>query len=232
MHASRLLGIVVATTLFATVASGSVAGAANLGPQSPKTLGAWVIPGGTGAPNVITWANFNGVTGTNLSGKALNGPGTWTVDGGIWTIQANNAASTNVAIANVDVNVGTQNAASLATLTLGASANSGLVALDNGTVAVYVLYSKAAGGTITLYKYSGGPVVLGTVAGVGSPASAVMKLDATTTTMKVSFAGALVLSYPLTAAEIATLKTAANNRFGLIANNDAVTRFDDFHVDN
>jgi hypothetical protein len=232
MRASRLLGIVVATTLFATVTCGSVAGAANLGPQSPKTLGAWVIPGGAGAPNVITWANFNGVTGTNLNGKALNGPGTWIVDGGTWTIQTNNTVSTNVAIANMDVNVGTQNAATLATLTLGATANAGLVVLDNGTVAVYALYSKAAGGTITLYKYAGGPVVLGTVTGVGTPASALMKLDATTTTMKVSFAGTLVLSYTLTAAEITTLKTAANSRFGLIADSDGVTRFDDFHVDN
>ena len=205
MRASRLLGIVVATTLFATVTCGSVAGAADLGPQAPKTLGAWVIPGGTGAPNVITWANFTGANGTNLNGRPLNGPGNWIVDTGVWTIQTNNTVSTNVAIANVDVNVGTQNAATLATLTIGATANSGLVALDNGTVAVYFLYSKAAGGTIRLYKYSGGPVVLGTVTGVGTPASATMKLDATTTTMRVSFNGVLVLSYTLTAAEIAIL---------------------------
>ena len=232
MRASRLLGIVVAATMFATVTCGSVAGAANLGPQTNKTLGAWVIPGGTGAPNVVTWANFTGVTGTNLSGKALNGPGNWIVGGGTWTIQTNTARSTRVARARMTVNAGTQNAAALATLTFGASPDAGLVALDNGTVYVYAIYSTAAGGKITLYKYSGGAVVLGTVTGVGRPASALMKLDASTTTLKVSFAGTLVLSYTLTAAEIAVFKTPANNRFGLIADNDNATRFDDFHVDN
>ena len=231
MRANRLLGIVVATTLAVTVISGSVAGAANLGPQGGATLGAWIIPGGTGAPNVITWANFTGANGTNLSGKALDGPGNWVVDGGTWTIQANTAASTKIAGANLTVDAGTQNAAALTTLSFNASPDAGLVALDNGTVSVYALYSNGGGGKITLYKYSGSEVVLGTATGLGHPASALMELDATTTTLKVSFAGTLVLSYALSASEIATFKTPANNRFGLMADNDG-TRFDDFHVDN
>ena len=231
MRANRLLGIVVATTLSVTVASGSVAGAQPIGPQTSKVLSAFSIDASTGAPNVLTWANFAGANGTNLGGKTLNGGSTWVVDGGTWTIQSGTAGSTNVALANIDTNVGTQNASALATLTFGATANAGLVALDNGTTALYTLYSKAAGGTMTLYKYAGGPVVLASAAGVGTPASALVKLDATTSTIKVSFAGTQVVSYTLTAAEVTSLKGAANNRFGLIADADGATRFDDFHVD-
>ena len=232
MRANRLLGIVVATTMSVTVAGGSVAGANLIGPQTSKVLSAFSMAASTGAPNVLTWANFTGTNGTNLSGKTLNGGGTWVVDGGTWTIQTNAAGSTNVALANIDTNVGTQNASAIATLTFGATANAGLVALDNGTTALYTLYSKAAGGTMTLLKYAGGAVVLATATGVGAPASALVKLDASTSTIKVSFAGTQVLTYTLTAAEITSLKGATNNRFGLMADADGTTRFDDFHVDN
>ncbi len=232
MRANRLLGIVLATTFVITVNGGSVAGAQPVGPVTSKVLTAFSMAASTGAPNVLTWANFTGTTGTNLSGQALNGSGTWIVTAGTWTIQSNAAATTSVALARIDTNVGTQNATALATLTFGVSANAGLVALNNGTNFVYALYSTATGGTITLTKSTGSTVVLSTVTGVGTPTSASMKLDASTTTLKVSFAGNVVLSYTLTAAEITALKGTTNNRFGLIANKDTVTRFDDFHVDN
>ncbi len=231
MRANRLLGIVAATTMSVAVAGGSIAGAQPIGPQTSKVLSAFSMVASTGAPSVLTWANFTGANGTNLSGKTLNGGGTWIVDGGTWTIQSNTAAPTNDALANMDTNVGTQKASALATLTFGATSNAGLVALDNGTTALYTLYSKAAGGTMTLYKYAGGPVVLGSAAGIGTPASALVKLDATTSVIKVSFAGTQVVSYTLTAAEITSLKGATNNRFGLMADADGTTRFDDFHVD-
>lgn len=232
MRANRLLGIVVATTMCVTVAGGSLAGAQPIGPQTSKVLSAFSMVASTGAPNVLTWANFTGANGTNLSGKTLNGGGTWIADSGTWTIQTGTAASTNAPLANVDTNVGTQNASALATLTFGATANAGLVALDNGTTTLYTLYSKAGGGTMTLYKYAGGAMTLATAAGIGTPASALVKLDASTSTIKVSFAGTQVLTYTLTAAEVTSLKGAANNRFGLMADADGTTRFDDFHVDN
>lgn len=232
MRANRLLGIVVATTMCVTVAGGSLAGAQPIGPQTSKVLSAFSMVASTGAPNVLTWANFTGANGTNLSAKTLNGGGTWIADSGTWTIQTGTAASTNAPLANVDTNVGTQNASALATLTFGATANAGLVALDNGTTTLYTLYSKAGGGTMTLYKYAGGAMTLATAAGIGTPASALVKLDASTSTIKVSFAGTQVLTYTLTAAEVTSLKGAANNRFGLMADADGTTRFDDFHVDN
>lgn len=231
MRANRLL-VIVATTVSITVGGGSVAGANPIGPPASNVLTAFSMAASTGAPNVLTWADFTGANGTTLSGTALNGPGTWIVTGGTWTIQNNAAATTNVALARMDTDVGTQNATALAALTFGASAKAGLVALDNGTNLVYALYSTATGGTITLSEFTGSTVVLGTVTGIGTPASAAMKLDASTNTLKVSFAGTVVLSYALTAAEITALKGATNTRFGLMANKDTVTRFDDFHVDN
>ena len=231
MRANRLLGIVVATTLAITVIPGSVAGAANLGPQGGATLGAWKIIGGTGAPTVATWANFTGANGTSLSGYALNGGGAWSVAAGTWTIRTNQADATRTARAKMTANAGTQNASVLVTLNLTGAANAGVAALDNGAVAIYALYSKSTGGTVTLYKYNGGPVVLTTATGVGTFTSTIMKLDALTNTIKVSLGGTQVLSYTLTAAEVITFKAAANNRFGLMADSDNVTRFDDFHID-
>src|SRR6476659_2381251 len=139
MRANRLLGIVVATTLAVTVIPGSVAGAANLGLQGNITLGAWQIVGGTGAPDVATWANFTGVTGTDLSGQALDGGGTWSVAAGTWTIRTNQADANQTARAKMTTSAGTQNASVLATLTLNGAANAGLVALDNGTAAIAAL---------------------------------------------------------------------------------------------
>jgi hypothetical protein len=231
MRRGRALRVVMSICLAATAAGLVGASAASLNGAATAKLGGWTYPQSISAPTVLTWANFTGTTGTNLGGRALNGPGSWVADVGTWTIQTNQAGSSNAAISNLDVSVGSQNASVLATLTIGASANAGLVANDNGTVALYALYSKAAGGTITLYKYSGGATVLATATGVGTPTSGTLKVDSTTTTIKVSWNGTQIISYALTAAEATTFHSAGNNRFGLIADSDAVTRFDDFHVD-
>lgn len=231
MRARRFPALVTALGLTAAAAGLLGASAASLNGAIAAKLGAWNVTQGTGAPTVLTWSSFTGATGTNLSGKALNGPGTWIVDAGTWTIQTNRAAASNTTRANMSVNVGTQNATAVVTLTIGASARAGLVVNDNGTAALYAIYSRNAGGRIRLYKDNGTQTLLATVSGVGTPASAVLKVDSTTTTIKVSFAGTQVLTYTLTAAEAATYHAAGNNRFGLIADRDTVTRFDDFHVD-
>jgi len=231
MRRRRALGFVVALSLSATAGGLISASAASLNGANPAKIGGWVYPQTIAAPTVLAWTNFTGTTGTNLNGHALNAGGTWTADLGTWTIQTNTAGASNTALANIDLNVGTQNAAAVATLTIGATANSGLVVNDNGTVALYALYSKAAGGTLTLYKYSGGATVLGTATGVGTAATGTLKVDSTTTTIKVSWNGTVLISYPLTPAEVTTFHGATNNRFGLIADGDSVTRFDDFHAD-
>ena len=234
MRANRLLGIVIATTLTATVAFGSVAGAANLGPQAPQTLGAWIIPGGTGAPNVITWANFTGPNNTNLAATALNGGGTWIAQFGTWKLSSKNTAnSSNTTLSNLTTAVGTVSAAvESTTLDFGGNPRAGLIGLSNGTSFVYAIYTKTAGGTVQLYKYvSGVSTLLASTTGVGLPIVAPMRLDAMTNTIRVWWDGTARLSYTLTASEVTLLKSAGHDRFGIIADGDASTTFDDFHVD-
>ena len=112
MRANRLLGIVVATTLCVTVAGGSVAGAQPIGPQTSKVLSSFSMAASTGAPNILTWANFTGTNGTNLSGKALNGGGTWIAQFGTWKLSSKNTAnSSNTTLSNLTTAVGTVSAA-------------------------------------------------------------------------------------------------------------------------
>ncbi len=234
MRAHRMLGIVIAAALTATVTTGSVAGAAPLGPQTSRTLGAWIIPGGTGAPNVLTWSSFTGPNNTNLAGKALNGGGTWIAQFGTWKLSSKNTAnSSNTALSNLTTAVGTVSAAvESTTLDFGGNPRAGLVALSNGTSFLYAVYTKTAGGTVQLYKYvSGVSTLLASTTGVGLPIVAPMRLDATTNTIRVWWDGTARLSYTLTASEVTLLKSAGHDRFGIIADGDASTNFDDFHVD-
>ncbi len=231
MRARRFSAFVTALGLVAAAAGLVGASAASLNGAVAADLGAWNVTQGTGARTVLTWSSFTGVDGTNLNGTALNGPGTWVAGAGTWTIRANAAASSNTVRSNLSVDVGTQNAIAVVTLTIGASARAGLIVNSNGTASLYALYSRGAGGTIQLYKNNGTQTLLGTVTGVGRPASGLLEVDSTTTTIKVSFAGTQVLTYILTAAEAAIHHGATNTRFGLIADRDNRTRFDDFHVD-
>lgn len=217
--------------LAAVVATGIPAFAASLNGLTAAPLGAWNVPGGTGAPTVLTWASFTFPNNTNLDGAALDGGGTWIADIGTWRVQANEARVNKTSLANISVDVGTNSASVSATLTFGPSARAGVMALDNGGVAFYALYSKTGGGTIQLYKYSGGQVLRASTSGIGTPASAAMRLDARTNDLTVSWNGSVVLSYTLTGPEIGAFKSGTNTRFGIIADNDNLTRFDDFHVD-
>jgi hypothetical protein len=230
MRRARVLGLVTSVTLAATVAGGLGASAASLNGATSAPLGGWVYPATSVAPNVLAWASFNGATNTNLDGQALNGGGTWIVDTGSWRIQGNRARSSNTAMSNIGVDVGTPDAAVIVTLTVSGTTNAGVLANDDGTAALYALYSRSAGGTIRLYKYVGGATVLATATGVGTAAGTI-ELDSRTTTVTVSWNGTQVLSYALTPTEAATLHGAGNSRFGLIADGDGTTRFDDFHVD-
>ncbi len=231
MIVSRVLRNLMVSLLALVVALTLAVSAATLNGVVTAKLGSWNVPGTSGAPAVLAWTDFTGTTGTTLNGRALNHGGTWAADIGTWTIQANTAAASNTAIANLVVSAGTNSASVLTTLITGATARAGVLALDNSANALYALYSKGSGGTIQLYKYTTGATLLATATGVGTPTSGIIKLDATTSTIKISWNGTVVLSYALTAAEVATFKTATNLRYGIIADSDSVTRFDDFHVD-
>lgn len=226
MCRKRVVVVVAAMMIAAGLAR---ADAASLGGLNGRSLDAFSVVGPTGAPTVLTWENFTGANGTNLSGTALDGGGSWSVDAGTWTIGTNRARVTNTAAANMWVATGNANVTAVVTLTIGASAQAGLSVRGDASRRIYAIYTKASGGTVELYKISGGSTLLGSATGVGTPASAVMHLDATTDTIRVRFAGTEVVSYTLTGGEVGQF--AGLDRVGLYASNDTVTRWDDFHVD-
>ena len=233
MRTRRTLRNVTAIVMTVFVASALGVSAASLNGLAAAKLGAWNVPGTTGAPTVATWSNFTAPNNTNLNGAALNGGGTWIAQFGTWRVNSNRAGSSNTGFSNLTTSVGTVNAAVEATtIDLGGNPTAGLVALSNGTSFVFAQYEKSSGGRIRLFKYVSGTVTqLAEVTGAGGPVISPMRLDAITNTLKVSWNGAVVLTYSLTAAEAAVFKSAGHTRFGIIANGDPGTNFDDFHVD-
>lgn len=233
MRARRTLRTLTAILVAVFVGSAAGASAATLNGVATANLGAWNLPGTTGAPTVVTWSNFTAPNNTSLGGAALNGGGTWIAQFGTWKVSSNRAGSSNSGFSNLTTSAGTVNAAVEATtIDLGGNPTAGLVAMSDGASFVFAQYEKSSGGRIRLFKYVSGTVTqLAEVTGVGGPAISPMRLDAITNTLKVSWNGAVVLTYSLNAAEIALFKSAGHTRFGIIANGDASTNFDDFHVD-
>jgi hypothetical protein len=123
------------------------------------------------------------------------------------------------------------NAAVEATLSFPVTARrAGLTFDDDGTNGMYVVYTDVNGGSLFLYKAAGAITQIASVTGVGVVATADLRVETFDPTVKVYLNGTLWLAYTLTAAERTTFKAAANTRFGLIADADANTRFDDFRV--
>jgi len=224
---------VTATLVAVIIASAVGASAATLNGIAAGSLGAWNVPGSTNAPTVLTWSSFTGANNTNLSGATLDGGGTWIAQFGTWRVRSNEATSNNVAFSNLTTSVGTVNAAVEATtIDLGGSPRSGLVAMSNGSSFLFSQYEKSSGGRVRLFKYvSGAVTMLAEATGTGGPVASAMRLDATTNTIKVSWNGAVVVTYSLTPAEVALFKSVGHTRFGIIANGDPGTDFDDFHID-
>jgi hypothetical protein len=209
-----------------------VAHAASIGLASRK-LAAYTVSGAPTVPTVYAWTNFTAANNTDLNGLALPSGQNWTVHIGTWRINANQAATTaSTALSNASVSVGTTSAAVQANLTFGATARrAGLTFLDDGTNGMYVVVSNQNGGQIQMYKYQGGATLLATATGIGTPASATLRVEAFTNTINVYFGGTLVLTYTLTPAEATLFKGAAHVRFGIIADSDTNTTFDDYRVE-
>ncbi len=227
----RVLTATIVAVMTASIGT-TAAWAATIGGLTNSTLSAWQMPAGLVAPTVVSWSGFPFRNNTNLDGAALEGGGTWIAQFGTWKATSNAATSNKAAYSNLTTDVGTVNAAVVATIDLTGNSSSGLVAMSNGASFVFAEYDKSSGGQIRLFKYVSGAVTqLALVTGLGKPALGVMQLDATTNTVKVSWNGAVVLSYALTAVELVTFKSPTYTRFGLLANNDPAARFDDIHFD-
>ncbi len=233
MRTRRTLQNFAAIAMTVIVASALGVSAASLNGIATAKLGAWNVPGTTGAPTVATWSSFTAPNNTNLNGAALNGGGTWIAQFGTWRVSSNRAGSSNAGYSNLTTSVGTVNAAvETTTVDLGGNPTAGVVAMSNGTSFVFAQYDKSSGGRTRLFKYVSGVVTqLAQATGVGGPVISSLRLDATTNNLAVSWNGAVVLTYTLTAAEVALFKSAGHTRFGIIANGDPSTNFDNFHVD-
>ena len=232
MRTRRSLRNLAATLVAVSVASAVGVSAASLNGIAVASLGSWSVPGGTGAPTVLTWADFTGANNTNLDGHALIGGGTWIAQNGTWRVTSAEARSSNATRSNLVTAVGSPDASVEATLSPGGNPSAGLVAMSDGASFVWAEFTKTSGGTIQLSMYATGTTTqLARVTGVGNPPTSVMRIDATTNTVEVSWNGVVVLTYALAPSEVALFKSAGHDRFGLMADRDTATRFDDFHID-
>ena len=200
-----------------------------------RTLSVFAVPGSPNVPTVYTWDHFNRGTSFTI-GTAVVG-GTWTVKNGSWSVASNRARSTVAANSNATINVpGIVNGQLEADLTFGTSAEAGLSFLDDGINSMVVLYKKS-GATSQVRLYSlldfgsltpgplPAPVATFTV---GASNSAALKINIIGNIIELWWNNSLIITYGLSLPEVAALKDPGSNRVGLWAQDDALSRFDNF----
>jgi hypothetical protein len=208
-----------------------VAHAATIGLSSTK-LAAFTLTGSPTVPTVYAATSFTGTNGQSITAVPLATGQKWTINAGTWTITTNRAAASNTPLANASVSTGTHSAAVQVNLIFtSTSRRAGVTLLDNGTDRLYAVVSQQTGGRVQLYKQVGGAsTLLASANSLGTPASAVLRVEAFSTTINVYFAGTLVITDNLTPTEVTQFKAAGNVRYGLMADGDSNTLFDDFLV--
>lgn len=199
----------------------------------PGTLTATSVTGTTGAPTVYIWDHFDRANGS--IGSAVVG-GIWGQSVGTWTISGNVARCTNTATGNATITVpGVVDARVDVDMTFGTTAQAGLDFDDDGAGLnnMMVLYRKTATiSQVRLHTWIGNvafPAPVAT-ANVASATSASVTVIAVGSSVQVFWNGGLVISYTLNATEVAALKDAGSNQFGLWAESDSTSRFNNFRV--
>lgn len=238
-----LAGSLLAATI-ASLATSSpirVASAATVGGVVSVELSAFSQPSTTGAPTVLSWENFDGPNGTNISGTSPDwGPGTWRSIGGVWRIQGNQADSNSVSLGSINVhNPGLLDAATEVTLDRfgSTSFDAGILFNDNDYSVLVLRYRSVGNGTLALYGWNGGYALLASVSnlypgGVATaPATVTMRVRASGATVEAFLDGVLLFTYTLTAAEQSVYKATGHDGYGLWTEFDTTTKFDNFHVD-
>jgi hypothetical protein len=208
-----------------------VAHAAAIGLLSNKLVD-FDLAGSPTVPTVYAATDFTGTDGQSITAVPLATGQTWTINGGNWTIMGNEATHNNTPMANASVSAGTTSAAVQVTLDFPATARrAGVTLLGDATSFLYAVVDNGNGGQVLLYKRVGSTsTLLGSLTGVGLPQTAVLRVEAFTNTINVYFAGTLVISYTLNSAEVTQFKAATHVRFGIIADSDPQTNFNDFIV--
>jgi hypothetical protein len=200
------------------------------------------ITGTTGAPTIYAWDNFD--RSGNLEGSTSPGGLVWKPQIGTWPLNGTTArTNTNNADANVVIDLSTLDAAMVVTMTpVGTNARPGLTFNDDGSNNMLLLYSSAGGGTLTLSTYFGtSRVFLASTAGVGAPGTSFeVKVVSLGPTITISVNGTLRLTQTLTGTNLCKFKDTgagctpdgrANVGFGIWADNDTSSFFDDFRLE-
>ena len=201
------------------------------------------ITGPSGAPTVYSWDNFDRVT-TPLEGTASPGGLVWKPQIGTWPLNGTTVrTNTSNADANVVMDLSVLDAAMVVTMfPVGANARPGLTFNDDGSNNMLLLYSSAGGGTLTLSTYFGTTrVFLASTAGVGAPGTSFeVRVVSLGPTITVFVNGTLRLTQTLTGTNLCKFKDTgtgctpdgrANVGFGLWADKDTVSFFDDFRLE-
>jgi hypothetical protein len=201
------------------------------------------ISGTSGAPTIYSWDNFDRAT-TPLEGQTSPGGLVWKPQIGTWPLNGTTVrTNTSNADANVVMDLSTLDAAMVVTMTpVGTNARPGLTFNDDGSNNMLLLYSSAGGGTLTLSTYFGTTrVFLASTAGVGAPGTSFeVKVVSLGPTITVFVNGTLRLTQTLTGTNLCKFKDTgpgctpdanANVGFGLWADKDTVSYFDDFRLE-
>lgn len=220
------VALVVSAVALVTVAHAAVV------QLTGSTLFATRLTTGSAVPPPLVTEDFS--VGGNLGGRTASNGNVWTAlpSSNRWRVQNGVATSRGDANASAFVDVGRSQATVSVVLRPGSERNAGVVLNANtaGTVAVHVLYR--AGGTIELRLRGLSGTTPQTIATVGvTPTGQPVTLEVTMGAggvLTVRFAGSLVGTRTLAAADWALL--SSNTRFGLAADADADTTFDDFAV--
>lgn len=210
---------------------------------SGEQITAQNLDGTSGAPTVYSWDNFDRVLNL-LPGSVSPGGLVWKPQIGTWVLDGATArTTTSNKDANVLMDLATVDASLVVTLNpIGTNARPGITVNDDGSNNMLLLYSSAGGGTLTLSTYFGPTrVFLASTSGVGAPGSSVeVRVTSNGPTITVFVNGTLRITQTLTGANLCKFKdigpgcvpsNGANVGFGIWADTDTVSTFDNFRVE-
>ena len=210
---------------------------------STEQITAQNLGGVSGAPTVYGWDDFDRVLNL-LPGSVSPGGLVWKPQIGTWLLDGATArTSTSNKDANVLMDLPVLDASMVVTITPGTgTARPGVTFNDDGTNNMLLLYSASGGGTLTLSTYFGPTrVFLASTSGVGNPNSSFeLRVTSIGPTITVFVNGTLRMTQTLTGTNLCKFKDIgagcvpdgnANAGFGLWADADTNSTFDNFRVE-
>ena len=203
-------------------------------PASSDDLTSFTVAQTVPPQTACVFDDFIAADGTPIAGRVAPSGQTWTQPTGVWQIQSNRAIDiANAVAARTNLDGACGDAAVIAQVTMTNRKQPVCVTyLASGSDYFAATYDKQAnnGGRIQLLRVSSGATaVLGSVSGVGTPATFELTLDGSTSgELEVRFDGASIITYTLTPGDLATF--AGNPGVGLFANKNNKSSFDSITV--